>query len=120
LLTLMTGISVFVWLSLEENGLWSVLSMGAACALLGALHVHYAHNLWSRLGHSLRFALIGGALGSGTILAATCLMFLKTAAHAHLVPDYSLEQMLSLLARLPTWTAAGILLGAALNLSRSR
>ncbi len=118
LLTLLTGVAAFVWLSLEENSLWSVLSLGGAAAVLSVLHMHYAYALWTRFRRGLDAALIGGLIGGGTVSTAACLMFLKTAAHAHIVPDYSLEQMLGMLARLPTWTAAGILLGAAFSLLR--
>jgi hypothetical protein len=116
LATLLTGVVAFVWLSLEENSLWSVLTLGGACAALGLLHVHYAYALWTRFRRAVRAALIGGLLGGGTALAALCLMFLKTAMHAHIVPDYTLEQMLGMAMRAPAWTAAGILLGAAVTL----
>lgn len=120
LVTLLTGVVAFVWLMTEENSLWSALSLGGAGAALGALHAQYADALWSRFRRGLRAALIGGFIGGGTILAAVSLMFLKTATHAHLVGDYSLEQMLGMAARLPAWTAAGILLGTAISLFGSR
>jgi hypothetical protein len=118
LATLLTGMVVFVWLSLEENSLWSALALGSACTALSLLHAHHAYALWARLRRIVRAALIGGLLGGGTALAALCLMFLKTAAHAHIVPDYSLEQMLGIALRVPVWTAAGVLLGAAVTLFR--
>jgi drug/metabolite transporter (DMT)-like permease len=120
LATLLTGVVAFVWLSLEENSLWSVLVLGGACTALSLLHAHYAYALGTRFQRAVRTALIGGLLGGGTALAALCLMFLKTATHAHIVPDYSLEQMLGMAMRVPVWTAAGILLGAAVTLSRQR
>lgn len=120
LATLLTGAVAFVWLSLEENSLRSVLSLGGIGAALSALHLQYAYALWTRFRRPLRAALIGGFIGGGTIIGAVCLMFLKTATHAHIVPDYSLEQMLGMAARLPVWTAAGILLGTAFSLMRPR
>lgn len=118
LATLLTGAVAFVWLSLEENSLWSVLALGGACAALSLLHAHYGRALWTRFRRPVRAALIGGLLGGGTAFIALCLMFLKTAAHAHIVPDYSLEQMLGMAMRIPVWTAAGILLGTAVTLSQ--
>ncbi|MFN7209084.1 MAG: hypothetical protein ACK4P1_01665 [Aggregatilineales bacterium] len=118
--TLLTGVVAFIWLMTEENSLWSVLSLGGAGAALGALHAQHAYALWSRFRRGLRAALIGGFIGGGTILAAVGLMFLKTATHAHLVGDYTLEQMLGMAARLPVWAAAGILLGTAISLFESR
>ncbi|MCS6871617.1 MAG: hypothetical protein NZ571_09180 [Anaerolineae bacterium] len=120
LVTLLTGVVAFIWLLSEENSLLSVLSLGCMVSALSLLHAHYAYALWTRLGCTLRAALIGGAISSGTIGAAACLMFLKTVIHAHIVPDYSIEQQLGMLMRLPTWTAAGILLGTAFSLVRCR
>jgi hypothetical protein len=107
-----------MWLSLEENSLWSPLALGCACTALSLLHTHYAHALGARFRRAVRAALIGGLLGGGTALASLCLMFLKTATHAHIVPDYSLDQMLGMALRAPIWAAAGILIGAAVTLSR--
>ncbi len=120
LMTLLGGLIVFVWLSLEDNGILSVAVMGVCLALLGVTHMLYAYSVLGRLRRAVRYALIGALSGSGAALAAAGLMFLKTAIHAHAVPDYPLATILGMAARTPIWAAAGVLLGAAAALIRLR
>lgn len=111
-LTLAYGIVVFLWLTPEENSVISVTLLGVGGALLAGLHLAY------RLRPVRHGALIGiGALaGASASLITALLMFLKTAVHAHLFPDYPPLLLIGILERLPTWTVAGGLLGGALAL----
>ncbi|MCE7948444.1 MAG: hypothetical protein DYG88_13555 [Chloroflexi bacterium CFX4] len=120
LLTLLSGLVAFGWLSLEENGILSVTAMGVCLALLGVAHMLYAYPVLGRLRHAVRYALIGALSGGGAAFAAAGLMFLKTVIHAHAVPDYPLSTILSMAERTPIWAAAGVLLGVAAALIRSR
>lgn len=120
LLTLLSGLITFVWLSLEENGILSVTVMGVCLALLSVTHMLYTYAVFGGLRRGVRYALIGALSGGGAALAAAGLMFLKTAIHAHAVPDYPLATILGMAARTPIWAAAGALLGASAALIRFR
>lgn len=116
LLALAYGLVVFVWLGLEDSALLPVVLLGTGLAALVVV-------LWvmARVGGrtlSLRGVLVGlvwvGALiGGGASVAITLLMFFKTARHAHVLPDYPVQQMLDMLARTPIWMVAGGLAGLA-------
>ncbi len=120
LLTLLGGLIAFIWLSLEDNSLLSVLAMGIGTAMLSVTHMLYAYAVLSNLRRRVRYALIGALSGGGAALAAAGLMFLKTAIHAHAVPDYPFASILGMAARTPIWAAAGALLGMAVALIRFR
>lgn len=111
---LVGGVTVFGWLGLEDNTVTSVAALGTAIALYAAVM-----QLWQRIGGKvlpLRYALIGSALfGAGvgilSVISIVALMFLKTALHSHVFPDYPPLQMLAMLERLPAWAASGALIG---------
>jgi len=117
-LTLLIGLVTFVWFTPEsQTALWPTL-LGVAGS--GAL---VANRVYAAAGRSVRrivaWPLIGAGWGAGGALAAAALMFLKTAIHAHLLPEFPPEMMLAMLARLPSWAAAGALIGAGAALIRS-
>lgn len=113
------GLTVFLWLRLEDHGVVPAIIMGLILAGL-ALIVW----LWPRLANRplnpgrfvLLAALSGAGLGLLTALAAAFLMLLKNGFHGHLNPDYPAGVMLDTLARAPGWVLAGGLLAAALAL----
>jgi hypothetical protein len=59
-----------------------------------------------------------GLAGVCGALASVLLMFLKTAWHSHIFPDYPLPMMAAMAARAPAWAAAGAALALALVLWR--
>ncbi|MCU0513198.1 MAG: hypothetical protein MUE40_11570 [Anaerolineae bacterium] len=115
------GAGVLVWLSVEDQTLLPVVLVGSGLWLLLLAHwlAGYAG------GRALPWrvwlpglALAGAAAGAGAVVTITLLMFFKTAWHAHPVPDYPVPLLLDMLARLPAWTAAGLLAGLAAGLLR--
>jgi hypothetical protein len=108
------GAIAFLWLSVEDTAVTSVAALGSTLAL----HVSLMQ-LWRRIGGrtlSSRYVPIGATLfgagvGSLSVISTVALMFLKTALHSHVFPDYPPLQMLAMLERLPAWAAAGALIG---------
>lgn len=116
-LTLLIGVSVFVWFTPESQTAVfpAILGMAGSGALV-------ANRVYAAAGRSVRrivvWPLIGAGWGAGGALAAAALMFLKTAIHAHLLPEFPPEMMIAMLERLPFWAAAGGLIGAGIQLLR--
>lgn len=108
------GVVTFRWMSVEDTSALPVAALGVMIALCGV-------GLW--LSHQPDWrpsawvlCLTGALIGALGALAATTLMFLKTAWHGHLVPDYPPQMMLAMLARAPVWALVGLCVGGALAL----
>ena len=110
---------VLLWLSIEDTAVTSVTALGTASALyISTLQ------LWQRIGGRalpMRYLLMGAPLfGTGvgifSVICVVALMFLKTAMHSHIFPDYPPLQMIAMLERIPAWAAAGGLIGLGMAL----
>lgn len=118
---ILCGVSIFLWMSPEDNHIWPVVVLGTSASTLavswwvtgrfGGMHFNYA----SMLILSSTFGIIAG-MGSAIITAL--LMFLKNARHSHFFPDFPLEQITAMLERAPVWAIAGGLIGLGLALIR--
>lgn len=105
---------VFLWISLEDNHALPVAILGTGSVLLFA-----AYRLLTRLGGRtiagaaalVGIPLLGGLVGMASAVGTAALMFLKTAIHAHIFPDYPAAQIIAMLERVPAWAAAGGLVG---------
>jgi hypothetical protein len=114
-LTLIYGITVFLWLTPEDT-IWLAAVLGLCGAILIALHTilrRYSGKQFSQRSIFFMLILVGGLIGGGAALTTTGLMFLKTVIHRHVFPDYPLPLLLAMLERAPVWTLAGILVGLA-------
>ena len=62
--------------------------------------------------------LVGLAIAPLTIL----LMAIKTGIHAHPIPDYSYEQIFTVISRIPVWVISGLLIvfGIGIWMNRSK
>ncbi len=109
--------AVFLWISLEDHQTLPVALLGTGCVVLFAVV-----RLLQRFGGAavparlawLAAPLIGGLVGAASAVAASLLMFMKTAIHAHVFPDYPYAQIIAMLQLAPTWLAAGALIGLGL------
>jgi hypothetical protein len=117
LITLIYGVFTFVWLSAEDS-IWLVSVIGFGFALLCVLHgvfkLHgrtFAQRLWIPATVGL-----GALTGAGASLATALIMLMKTSLHGHLYPDYPFLVVAGIIERLPAWTIAGALVGAAIVL----
>lgn len=103
-----------MWLSPDERG-WIVVGYGWA---LGVLTVINGWFRWHKKPRRRRWQMValvsgGGIMGTSAAAYTAGLMLLKTALHNHVYPDYPLSVILGILVRLPMWTIAGALIGAA-------
>jgi multisubunit Na+/H+ antiporter MnhE subunit len=117
-LLLAYGLVLFIWMSLEDNGTFTVSLLGAGLATALILY-----QTLERIGGkelSMRFFIplfvgIGALIGAASSFATIMLMFFKTAWHGHGFPDYPLELMRDMLFRLPIWAMVGGLIGLGLS-----
>lgn len=124
-LTIITGVAVLIWSSLEDNDALLVTILGALSATALTMTVFSMPALRERLprGDLLNRATAGGALiGAFASVATPLLMLFKDLRHAHIFPDYPPGMILETLAKLPVWALAGALagfgIGCLLRLSR--
>lgn len=127
LLTLGYGMLLFFWLTPEENSLEIVTGLGVGLSLL--FWAHLALRIAPAIAPAITPAIAPAAdilmpLGLGALagaiapIATAGLMFLKTAIHAHPVPDFPPTLMLTTLAFLPDSAVLGAWLGLLVSLVR--
>ncbi|MAU13073.1 MAG: hypothetical protein CL607_24865 [Anaerolineaceae bacterium] len=119
LFSLMVGGLLFIWLTLEDTQLPPIILLSLLATslwLLNPLLQRFASQAISPVKFILAIALLSALIGAGTVILTTIMMFLKTAWHSHLFPDYPAPMMFAMLQRLPLWTVAGLLLGTSFGL----
>jgi len=100
---ILTGLLGLAWIGVEDRGLTAVITLAWMIALSSLLTVRARRGSW---------VLQGAAAGVLVAPIAAVLILLKVGLHAHPLPDFSSNQVASLLARMPVWAAAGGILGA--------
>lgn len=108
------GVSLLFWLGVEDQQTLTVTFFGvwgAFVGVIGGLWGHYAGQTLTLTLVRIALPLVGAIVGVGASVATVLLMFLKTAWHSHLFPDYPAPMMLAMLQRLPIWALAGALFG---------
>ncbi len=108
------GALVFVWTSLEDNGVLPVALLGSGLALvLVTLWVtgRFGGRVLAAREALLAAALVGAAAGLAAALSVAALMLIKNGLHAHLFPDYPFGMIAEILTRAPVWALAGIFAG---------
>jgi hypothetical protein len=110
------GVFWFLWLAYEDQGQSAVLlvsmliTIASGVTLLGRwLGVEEM----SRKSVLIRSAMTG--LGSGGAVGpfAAILITVKVALHAHPQADFTIEDVIQVLERIPIWAGAGLLVGLA-------
>ncbi|HSR48984.1 MAG TPA: hypothetical protein VLL77_13460 [Anaerolineales bacterium] len=111
------GLAAFVWLALEDRGLMAVQLLAAGLAGCGLLTAR-ARRPGGVRG---RWWVVGGvAAGALVGPVAVLLILLKTGAHAHPEPDFTVAEVETVVARFPLWLlVGGIAGGGAALLERS-
>jgi hypothetical protein len=112
------GLVLFIWMSLEDNGTFTVSLLGTGLATALMLYQTLERIGGKDLSMRSFFGLsigLGALIGAASSLATILLMFFKTAWHGHGFPDYPLELMRDTLFRLPAWALAGALIGLGLS-----
>jgi hypothetical protein len=104
------GALLLVWLPLEDTDEKRALAFAAA--LNAWLVIRYLNRLSPANRKSLLKHILAGALAGLAITpAALFLMAFKTGMHGHGTPDFTAEQILSVINRTHIWGSAGLLLG---------
>lgn len=100
----------FSWLRLEDTDEKYVLAYAAA--VNAWLATRYIARQSPAVRRSiLRHVLVGSLAGLAIIPVTVSLMALKTGLHGHGTPDFTIEQILSVMNRWYIWGSAGLLLG---------
>ncbi len=121
LLWALTGMAWFFWLGIEDRTIYFVLALALLASVSTLVTLPLRRWISSAEGtlRGLVVALIGASAGAAIPLLAVLLMFVKVSLHSHATPDFSLQQVQSVLAVTPVWAAAGGLLAGAWWLMRS-
>lgn len=115
---MLLGIMVLAWLPVEESSVLGALVVaGLICTWAGTWLLLKTDSY--RKHGILRYILIGGGSGFLVALLAILLMAIKTSIHGHGVPDFTVEQMQSVLSRMPYFIVGGVLVGAGSGLLRA-
>jgi hypothetical protein len=114
-LALILGGIMLLWLPLEDvHENWVILFALALCALAAAWFLA-PFPAWSGKGR-LAYPLAGLLAGLAVTPAALFLMAFKTGIHGHSAPDFTPDQVTSVLLRTPVWVLAGLLLGLSISI----
>ena len=119
LFSLMVGGLLFIWLTLEDTQLLPIIMLSLLATSLWVLNPllqRFSGKSIIPMKFVLVFAVLGALIGAGAVILTTIMMFLKTAWHSHLFPDYPAPMLLAMLERLPLWAVAGLLLGVSFGL----
>lgn len=116
------AIAILVWSTPEEDRLIFPALLGvwlAVSIVWRTLTNRFAGQTLRGVRLIAAAALSGAASGALSSICAVLLMIFKDARHAHLYPEYPPVLLGAMLARLPAWTLAGLLLALGLILCLS-
>ncbi|MFO7625131.1 MAG: hypothetical protein R6V73_12335 [Anaerolineales bacterium] len=101
---------MLLWLPVEDtNEKWPLVFAATVNAWTGT---HHLVRLSPAKQNSLsRHLLVGAVAGVAVTPIAIFLMAFKTGMHGHGTPDFTAEQILSVIHRTPIWGIAGLFLG---------
>lgn len=114
------GIALLLWLPFEDTHLAWIYFFALLISLLAVLRLTRIPGAQSPGRKSLTRLLAG--LGGGLLVtpAALLLMAFKSGIHGHGFPDFTPEQVLTVLNSAPLWVLAGLLAGAGFALLNFR
>jgi len=109
----------FTWLMSESDQTTVALLLSAV--LVASLGIPRAVRRTAAAPAGIRragvAALAGCILGALVPLLAAAMMLVKVALHSHVQPDFSPDDLLAVLGRIPVWVIGAGLLGAAAGLA---
>ncbi|MDX1436311.1 MAG: hypothetical protein R3335_05850 [Anaerolineales bacterium] len=115
LISILLGIGVITWLTVEDPDARNPLIAGALISLTGGMHVF--HRLDGTPCHRvlLRYGGAGLLLGLSAPLLASILMLFKSGLHGHGFPEYIFQDYVTTYRLLPLFGAVGLVAGIALG-----
>lgn len=109
-LAIILGIVLLFWLSIEDTSeTWAILFSIAISACLAI--VFLGANRLSVRSLLYNCILIGTLAGILVTPIALLLMVFKTGLHGHEAPDYTAQQFISVVRRMPVWIVGGFFIG---------
>ena len=114
---LLLGLTILIWLSIEEQSeLFVLVGSGAICAWIASCLLLTPPQSNRQL--ITRHGLVG--IGAGLLLAplAILLMAVKSGIHGHGTPDFSIAQIQSVLLRSPYFILSGFLIALGIGIWR--
>lgn len=114
-----TGIILLLWLPIEDTHLAWVILFAVLVSLLIVIRLLLTRKLASKRSP---WALTLAGLSGGLLVApaALSLMAFKSGFHGHGFPDFTPEQVTTVLQNIPLWAFAGLLAGVGLALLKLR
>lgn len=111
IVSLILGILLFLWLPVEDVNASLVTVFAIAICGLAAARFLIPIRVWPGSKHWLVYPLSGMIAGAAITLITLLLMAFKSGLHGHGSPDFTPEQVISVLWLTPLWIAAGLLIG---------
>ena len=107
---ILLGIALLFWVPLEDASENPAILFAYFIStwIVGALVIRYKNPTFLTIINIVFAGILTGAIITPLILL---LMVFKVGLHAHLVPDYSFEQFISIINRTPIWFISGFLTG---------
>lgn len=114
---LLLGIVILIWIPIEESNEAGVLVLsGLLSAWVGIWLLQGTHK--TKLRTIIKYSIVGGGAGLLMGMVAILLMAIKTGIHGHGTPDYTPEQILEIISRIPFFVLGGVLIGVGGSLLR--
>lgn len=104
------GVALLLWLPFEDPGVNAALAFSAVISGWWAVRFLVLAPA-GRRKMILRHVSFGAFAGMMVSPLALLLMAMKTGLHGHSSPDFTVDQLQSVLASTPAWILSGVLLG---------
>jgi len=109
------GILWLFWLPVEDSSLFTVYLFALGISLLIAIWLQRSR-LWGSWKPTWRMVSLGSLAGLLVTPLALILMVFKSGLHGHLTPDYTSDQILTVLKNSSIWLIGGGMVGLGLQL----
>jgi hypothetical protein len=115
------GVLALLWLPVEDLDLrWVSTFAAALCALAAARFTLPSPTAGQKNRPWWLDPLIGLLAGLCVPPLAVLLMIFKSGLHGHTIPDFTPDQIFSVLYQAPYWAAGGLLIGLGLGIFRKQ
>ena len=111
ILSLVLGFALFFWLPIEDLNASLVAIFAIAICSLAVVRILLTIQILPGSKRWLFYPLGGTIAGAAVTLVSVLLMAFKSGLHGHGSPDFTPDQVISLLQLTPLWSAAGFLIG---------